>query len=50
MRIYRPSPTENTVRLRLGRWLEVSGAGWGVAVVPLVMLLLAALAVLQLHP
>jgi hypothetical protein len=38
----------NTIRLRLGRWLEARGTGWGVAVLPILVLALAFL-VLWLH-
>jgi hypothetical protein len=35
-----PGP-RNTIRFRLGRWLEARGTGWGVAVVPVLVLALA---------
>jgi hypothetical protein len=42
-----PAP-RSTIRLRLGRWLEARGTGWGVAVLPVLILALAFL-VLWLH-
>jgi hypothetical protein len=37
-----------TFTLKLGHWLEASATGWGVAAVPVVILLLVAAAVLEL--
>ena len=42
-----PAP-RSTIRLRIGRWLEARGTGWGVAVLPVLILALAFL-VLWLH-
>jgi len=41
-----PSPTDppNSLFLRLGHWFEARGTGWGVAAIPLLMLLIAAVA------
>ncbi len=36
-----PGVSASRVRLRLGRWLEISGAGWGVMVAPALLALLA---------
>ena len=33
----------NSISLRLGRWFEAQGTGWGVAAVPVLGLVLAAL-------
>ncbi|MBV8683198.1 MAG: hypothetical protein JO111_10015 [Caulobacteraceae bacterium] len=35
-----PAP-RSTIRLRLGRWLEARGTGWGVAVLPVLIVALA---------
>jgi hypothetical protein len=43
-----PKTSPSTLRLRLGQWLEISGAGWGVAAIPLVLLILALLAAARL--
>jgi hypothetical protein len=37
----------NTVRLRLGRWIEARGTGWGVAVVPVLVVVIALLLALR---
>jgi hypothetical protein len=34
----------NSISLRLGKWFEARGTGWGVLAVPLVVLLLALVA------
>lgn len=42
-----PRP-RNSIRFRLGHWLEARGTGWGVAVLPVLIVALAFL-VLWLH-
>jgi hypothetical protein len=46
-RIRRSLPS--TVHLRLGRWLEARGTGWGVAVVPLLVFAMLVLPALRLN-
>ncbi len=45
-RIRRAVPS--TVHLRLGRWLEAKGTGWGVAVLPLLVFAVLALTAFRL--
>jgi len=39
---------KNAVSVRIGRWFEARGTGWGVAVVPIMLLVLIALAASRL--
>jgi len=45
-----PSPvqTRNSISLRLGGWFEARGTGWGVAAMPLLVLVLALAAATRL--
>ena len=43
-----PEP-RNSLTLRLGHWFEARGTGWGVAAIPVLMLVLVILAAARLN-
>ena len=44
-----PVDDGSSLSVRIGRWLEVRGTGLGVVIVPIVLILLSAIAAGRLH-
>ena len=40
-----PCSAPNTLKVKLGNWFEAQASGWGVAAIPLLLLLLVGVAV-----